>query len=664
MSMCSNPRLARHFMLLVASLAAAVIFSGSSSPAAELVVTAGSLQVTFGDSGPESLTLSQGTSSNLLATTEAYPGCGVYLTVGNDRYASTFDGNIETAASDRGVRYSGELKNRQGRSPRDQSVPFTTQWNVMRSGAIHVRFTVHPPASIESGQLEFVFPFDRSRLPNYWYGGYRVNGKEICATAEGPLPAWDRDGVLFEQSGELHGLNIELTHLKREAVALAIDKGDIDRVVIERRGAGIVRYRQRFRPGKTVESSFYLLPSPVRKTVGMKRIYVMSESTFLGRPIDFIVDRLRAHGFRYLVYHHDWQLKKTDRQRTKNDTPVMFGSHRPHDPEQLAKLIETAHAAKIKVFGYFGFANEETLTDWFREHDGERYSTGWMIRPTRHVMCTHSPYFRHQLDDARVMLQDLGFDGLFVDWFTLNGCHRPHAAHGGTPVSNMTQLLQLAEHVHGLKKELIVHAGEEGNISFFADLADEVAIGERPWSSVTLWTVNNGVFSRRSSNSGRGGILYESQYYQSEAMAALVGGLNPFGCVTGSLRRRGFEYVLELMRQTAPYKLETMRVLPPQTRAFRSSQPDVASVVLVDQAGCLLFAVNTNQSASTIRAVLRPQPQQLDKRDDARVLVTDLESKAVVFQGTLSELVKTGISVRVPANECRLFYLRWSSAKK
>ncbi len=646
-----------------AAVVSLVCASYSAIPAAELTVTADSLHVAFGDRGPLAIKLSHGTRHNLLARTHSYPACGIYFKVGNSHYGSSFDHSATRLADGRTVRYAGELTNEHGQSPPGGAVPFTALWNIMPNGAIHVRFQVRLPASIEKGQLEYVFPFDYSRLPNYTYGGYRVNGRELCATAEGPLPAWDRDGVLFRQTGTIHGLNIELTHPRHEAVALAIDKGNVDRVVLERREAGVLRYRQPYRPGESVEASFYLLPAPLRRTVGMKRIYVMSEATFLGRPTDYIVDRLKNCGFRYLVYHHDWQLRKTEAQRTKNDTPVMFGSHRPHNPERLARLIKAAHAADIKVLGYFGFANEETLTDWFLESDGKRFSTGWTIRPTRHVMCTASPYFQHQLDDARVMLEDIGFDGLFVDWFTLIGCHQRHASHGNTPVSNMTQLLEFAEHVHAMNKELIVHAGEEGNIAFFTDLADEVVIGERPWSSVTFQTVHDGVFARRSSHAGRGGILYEPQYYQSEAMAALVGGLNPFGCVTGSLRRRGMEYVLDLMRQLAPYELENMQVVPTEARAFLSSQPDVASVVLTEQAGCLLFAVNTNPSASTIRAVLRPRPQRLHRQEESRVVVVDLETKHAVYQGKLSELAKTGIPVKVPAHECRLFYLRWSSGE-
>jgi hypothetical protein len=645
-------------LVTVAVIAAGtVVHLSAGAFALEHVVSVKSMQVAFQDAGIRELTSAQG--ANLLAATESYPACGAYLSVGNRRYGSPFDRDVEAKPHRNGIRYSGVLTDKHGRSPQGEGVSFTADWTVMSGGAIRVRFSVHLPAGTPNGELEYVFPFDHARLPNYWYGGYYVNRRSVCAAADGPLPSFDRDGILYEETGFIHGLNIELTRLGSEAVAVAIERGKVDRVIIERRRAAIVRYRQQYEPGETVESSFYLLPSPVRNTVGMKRIYIITEPDFSGRPVEYLVDRLKLYGFRYLVYHHHWQLEKTNEQRSKNDTAVMFGSHRPRDPEQTAKLIRAAHAAGVKVFGYFGFANEETLTDWFVQQDGERYSTGRAIRSTRRVMCANTPHFQHQLSDAKVMLQDVGFDGLFVDWFTLNGCDKKHPSHADAPASNIAQLVEFVDYVHSMGKELIVHTGEDGNISFFADYADEVAVGERPWSSVTFSSVQDGAFARRSSNAGRCCIQYEPQYYQSEAMAGIAGGLNPFGFITGSLRRRGLEYVLDLMRQVAPYELEAMRVLPPSARAVLSSRPDVASTVCLDKEGCLVFAVSANPSMSTVKAALYPQPDRLETAADAQVVATDLDAKNEVFRGRLSELQKAGIPVRIPANECRVFYIRF-----
>ena len=252
--------------------------------------------------------------------------------------------------------------------------------------------------------------------------------------------------------------------------------------------------------------------------------------------------------------------------------------------------------AGCAVILYLNLIPEEKQTVWYQKHDAGRWRTEHPfsvdmvgeLSQRRDVMDLNSPFYEHRLRDIDYILDTIGADGVFVDWFTAFACSREHEFNRGIPTHNINRLIDLISYVRGKGKLIYLHSSEESRIPYLENLADRCATGERPWDRVTSLSTARGLFDRWTSSKGDLGVILDSRMAVSDAEVreevnwSLLEGLNPFGYaylvkwygVGPTVRARikagepessirfHDEYPFTLLKSLQPYDLESMTLIP------------------------------------------------------------------------------------------------------
>ena len=189
------------------------------------------------------------------------------------------------------------------------------------------------------------------------------------------------------------------------------------------------------------------------------------------------LDTLSSYGIKDFIYHtwRFWNFKD----------PTTEVSCLASDPERLQSLIREAHARGMRVILYLNLIPEEKQTVWYQKHDAGRWRTEHPfsvdmvgeLSQRRNVMDLNSPFYEHRLRDIDYILDTIGADGVFVNWFTAFACSREHEFNRGIPTHNINRLIDLISYVRGKGKLIYLHSSEESRIPFLENLADQCATG-------------------------------------------------------------------------------------------------------------------------------------------------------------------------------------------
>jgi len=474
----------------------------------------------------------------------------------------------------------------------DICIPYHIEWLISDIGFVKVSFQIDIPKNFK-GNIKYIFPFNTKVLPSYYYGSFYP--KVESSLKRKKLKPTKQYGICYQLNKGILGKVLGLCYPNRETLNILPVEAILDDLMLKGGKVGIVIFSQSIQNMYNINKAvFYILPAPVAQSKGFKRAICAQHGIISSLGPKIFVKKVKQMGFRYIIYHHEWQLPQKNWSSERDVANVQFGSHQPRCPQLLKKLLIEAHRCKLKVLVYFGFCNENLDTPYAKK----QWQSPWKLenRP-RKIMCTNSGYWQHQLKDLDRIFNTYMVDGIFVDWFSIVPCNKSTHNHH-YPVNNIKQMIELVLVLKKWERLLFIHPSEEHIIPFFFDLVDSVAIGERPWSDCNFETIKTGLFQRWSTQAGRFGIIYNQPDIEIGINAAFFIGLNPFGyiCVSDE-QKKSIVFnpkLMELLKVLKPYPLEEMKIYPADSNFVKCNNREIAVTCLFNRKLALIFAINCN----------------------------------------------------------------------
>jgi len=623
----------------------------------------------FNQDQPIKLTLTQGSGNNLFLSSQKDPRVGVAVKTGKNKYTSWYDKDRVIRYDENTVTFSGYLTDTSSASAQKQA-SYDITWKVNKVGYITMTVRLRAESPI-NGEVLYNIPFNAGLLSRYYYTSfYPKQVRQNTSMKHVPMVELKESGVTEHFTNAVIDRNIGFVNSETEALSFVVGQGALDELfILKEENQGYLKYLYKNPGKKEITVSFYILPSPVRLSNKMMRVYTAQHRGVKKMGVEPFIDRMVEEGFRYFIYHEEWQLQKEPDEIPPGDSNVLYGSHRPQDPEITKHLIEYAHSKGIKVVPYVGLVNEDSMTAWYLQHNGDKYTTGHPMAYKRKIMCMNTPYYEHLLNDTRYILDTLGADGVYIDWYTFLSCSQSHEYHKDTPKSNINKLIDYSQFVHDRGKLIFVHSGEEGRLPFLEDINDSFIMGERPWSRVDYQSTENGVFDRWSRSTGNIALISDVRFRDSdmenrlEINAALVEGLNPFGYVyrtetydvlrpvTGKMKSY---YVYDLVRQLKDYDVENMRYVSSHGQLANSDNEKIQVSGLYDNQHIILFVVNTDLETEATGYV-RIDAALFPELSDQGYTISSKNEKIKFLDA--ETLKRQGFEVRIQPNTTEIFHL-------
>ena len=223
---------------------------------------------------------------------------------------------------------------------------------------------------------------------------------------------------------------------------------------------------------------YWFLPN-VRR-LGRRRYYevVIQTTPF---PSEEVLDR--------------WQERRVDLIRIHNDADYAGGSddywhdgrHPPFGPEKMqcmAAFVQAAHARGMKVIPYFDGWDLSPDTPLFAAHAQEWYAPskpGGKKRYTPNagagvwgcLMCPDSGWQQALERNIRAAIDELGFDGFYLDWSSPGPCF--NEGHLPGPHNGIDGLLGVLERLRRdyPDKIIVIHSGGQLMWLFHHNIADQ-----------------------------------------------------------------------------------------------------------------------------------------------------------------------------------------------
>jgi len=634
---------------------------------------------------PRRLVLKLGSGADLL------PGLSEKEELGAVEYVE--DGALYSTCHDARMRcdhencklvFRGHLRNEEGELSKEP-VAYVMTWTVSDLGYIRLDVSLRSEHPLPPGSVSYRFPVNGANLNRYYYAGFQPKAvRDDCSLRRLPLDELPAAGTAIHFESDVVNRIIGFIRSETETLNFVPGAGFFRELKVTNAPPAAITYVDNTPTSfPEVRSSFYVLPAPVREHKSLRRIFTAYFTK--DRPLEAtggvktFLDTLSSYGVEDFIYHtwRYWNFKDATTEVTYLAT----------DPERLKSLIREAHARDIRVILYVNLIPEEKKTIWYRKHDGGRWRTEHpfrvdMVGPSsqrRDVMDLNSPFYEHRLRDVDYVLDTIGADGVFFDWFTAFACSRPHAFNNGIPTNNINRLIELIAYVRSKGKLVYLHSSEETRIPLLENLADRFATGEREWDRVTSFSTARGIFDRWTTSKGNMGVILDSRMAISDAEVreevnwSLLEGLNPFGYTylvkwygIGPNVRRQIKsgvpessiqfhdtYPLTLLKALRPYDLESMTFIPAKEVPAQSDNPHVGVSAVAGRGAHILFAVNTDMVNAHV-AQLRCKESKLDLGMEEQYEVVELTAGKNLGEFPGKALLCSGFTVTVPPNTCLL----------
>jgi hypothetical protein len=630
--------------------------------------------VTFNNGTPISLKLNYGSKKNLLSSDNKVKINGVYFEKNGELFSSIYDKSPKIKRFEDYLLVEGRLNKKEG----DKSVPieYRIKWTISKLGFLKMNIKLLLKGKIE-GKIYYKFPFNSQWLNRYYYSGFRPHSvRRNTSFKHTPMDEIKETGEIENFNSYILSRFIGVSKSELESITFVPGQGYLEELTMINKGNyGIMQYTTQTVDDSIVSASFYILPSPVLKYNSLKRVYRAQEFDIEEFGMENFIDSLVKEGFKYLIYHTTWQLRKPPCKTPEGDSDVLFGSHKPKDENMIKSLLNYAHIKGIKVLFYVGLLNEDNMTDWYRNNNGDQYKTEYHVRHNRELMCLNTPFYEHLLNDTRFILDTLGADGVYVDWYTYLACHEPHPSHQNIPTSNINKLIEYTEFVHSKDKLIFVHSGEEGRIPFLENINDLYIVGERDWSKLNYQTTESGVFDRLINSTGKIAIISDvplrelgrdsERILRLEVNSSLAEGLNPFGYVfrTQTYELLSFSreeiktsYINNLLIELRDYEIEDMKFIPAtvEDRIAHSNNQNIKVSVLYDEEKFILFVINSDTSQSNSGRVVIDLKRAGFKCNQNYSL--KVRRKVETYPG--NELIKEGVHVELDPNSTEIIIVQ------
>jgi hypothetical protein len=207
--------------------------------------------------------------------------------------------------------------------------------------------------------------------------------------------------------------------------------------------------------GKTTLGWYWFLPNVPR--LGKRRYYEMNiySEPF---PSEEKLDRWKERGVDLLRLQVDWDGQNYDpNNQNTSDDYWHDGMHPPFKPEKMRRLrqvIDAAHARGMKIITYFSGWELAPDTPLFAQHAQEWYAAAWPRGNKRYstsgnggiygcLMCPDTPWIDALERNIRAAIDELGFDGFYLDWSQPVPCG--NLAHLPGPHNGIDGLVSLTE---------------------------------------------------------------------------------------------------------------------------------------------------------------------------------------------------------------------------
>lgn len=198
-------------------------------------------------------------------------------------------------------------------------------------------------------------------------------------------------------------------------------------------------------------------------------------------PTDEMLDRWRQRGVDLIRIHNDADSVNA------SDDYWHDGMHPPFQPEKmrrLASFVDAVHTRGMRIIPYFSGWELSPDTPLFAQHAGEWYAPsrpGGKKRYTPNagagvyggLMCPDSGWGRALERNICAAIDELGFDGFYLDWGSPGPCfnewHVP-GQHNG-----IDGLVDMLEHLRRdyPDKTIVIHSGGQVMWLFHHNLADQ-----------------------------------------------------------------------------------------------------------------------------------------------------------------------------------------------
>ena len=623
--------------------------------------------VVFYQGFPRSLRLEHGSREDLLPGLMDDRGFGgVEYHEGDDIFTTADDYQMQSSSQEDTVIFSGTLRDSQSSLPANV-VSYELKWTVDPSGFLKVDVRLESEEPIEPGSISYHFPFNGTRLNRYYYTGFEPNAiRTSSSLKQEPMFEIDNLGRVFRFADYALGRIFGFVRSETECLNICVGSGFIADAELNNFPPTILSYTDSTPVSQAnVRASFYMLPAPTRKINTLKRVYTsVTRPTDLAGTVEAFADTLEKYGIREYIYLHRW--------RTWNFSDATTEVSWVQSDPYLDELITELHARGIEISLYINLLPEEHATIWYQNHNGAQYATEHPFNTRRDIMDLNSPFYEHRLRDLDYVIDTLGCDGVYIDWYTLLGCTELHPYHPDMPATNVGQLIDMIKYVHAKDKIISIHSGEEGRIPFIEELSDYVVCGERNWSRTTYSSIESGVNDRWTRNRGFYNLIVDSRYGYSEAQnreeinAALLEGLNPFGWayraqlygIPGSVTATEFhdQYVFTLLSQLRPYNVESLEIFTDNEDPVLATDPLVGATAMAGQDTLLLFVVNKDDS-DPIQTTLTLNPGVLSIDPGRNYGILDVATGTELEKCPGRDLTDSGFSVTIPANTCKIIYI-------
>ncbi len=644
-------------------------------------------RISFHRGFPSSLILNLGSRTDLLVGASSPQGEHGRIDYQEDGkiYSTLYDDRIECSREKGTVVFRGHLRDRRGELSK-HGASYSLAWTVSDLGYIRLDACLKSSGGKFPGTVSYRFAINGANLKRYYQTGFQPAAvRRDSSLKHTPLDEISSAGEVMRLEGDVINRIIGFVRSETETLNFVPASGFFsDIIVTSTPPAASITYVDATPSSRgELNASFYILPAPVKRHESLRRVFTayFTKDRPLDKPngVASFLNELDSYGCKDFVYHtwRAWNFKDTTTEVT------CLASK----PERLRTLIAEAHKRGIRVILYLNLIPEETKTVWHRNNDAGRWRTEHpfsqdmvgKISRRRDLMDLNSPFYEHRLRDLDYIFDEIGADGVFVDWFTPFGCSREHEFNQGVPTSNINRLIDLICYVKGKGKAIYLHSSEETRIPFLEDLADGFATGEREWDRVTSLSTARGIFDRWSTNKGNQGVILDTRMAISEAELrqevnwALLEGLNPFGYaykakwygmgpnvrkqIAAGADEASFEYAdeypLGLLKALRPYELESMRLIPAGEVPAQSDNPHVGVSAVTGPEAHIFFVVNTDMVEGRT-AKIRCNGSQLRIDPEKEYEVVELTTGAELGKMLGEDLVKEGFELEVPANTCRL----------
>ncbi|MCL5997184.1 MAG: DUF6259 domain-containing protein [Chloroflexi bacterium] len=230
--------------------------------------------------------------------------------------------------------------------------------------------------------------------------------------------------------------------------------------------------------GRVTLGWYWFLPN-IRR-LGRRRLYevVVQTNPF---PSTEMLDRWRERGVDLIRIHNDSDYVNS------SDDYWHDGMHPPFGPEKMQRLAEfvaAVHARGMRIIPYFSGWELSPDTPLFAQHAQAWYAPsrpGGKKRYTPNsgagvwggLMCPDSGWGQALEHNIRAAIDELGFDGFYLDWSSPGPCfnerHRP-GQHNG--IDGLLDILERLRRDYP-DKTIVIHSGGQLMWLFHHNLADQ-----------------------------------------------------------------------------------------------------------------------------------------------------------------------------------------------